>query len=115
MSLLPELNHTADCVCELGEMCADTRPGHGLHALQLSLAAATPSQWIDLVVSAATDTGWVEAYDLDGTPIALWNHRDLADVVSPGDPVALHAAYNVLSAGARRFNVLYRSERPTTR
>ncbi|HWD61405.1 MAG TPA: hypothetical protein VG369_02825 [Humibacter sp.] len=110
MSLLPELDHTADCACELGEMCADIRPGHGLHALQLRLAAATPSQWLDLVVAKVHEDGWVDAYAIDGTPVALWNHRDLAEVVSPGEPVALHAVYNVLSAGSRRFNVLYRAE-----
>jgi hypothetical protein len=29
--------------------------------------------------------------------------------VTPGEPVAVHSIYNVLSAGARRFNVLARA------
>ena len=33
----------------------------------------------------------------------------LAEVVTPGEPVAVHSIYNVLSAGARRFNVLARA------
>lgn len=107
MSPIPELDHTADCACELGEMCADIRPGHGLHALQLRLAAATPSQWVDLIVASVREDGWVHAHSLDGSPVALWNHRDLAQVVSVGEPVALHTGYNVLSAGSRRFNVLH--------
>jgi hypothetical protein len=46
---------------------------------------------------------------LDGATLSLWNHGDLAEVVTPGEPVAVHSIYNVLSAGARRFNVLARA------
>jgi hypothetical protein len=106
MPQLPELDHTAVCECESGAMCADIRPGHGLHALQLRLAAATPSHWRDALVTAVREDGWVEAITLDGSPVSLWNHGDLTDVVAPGEPVALHEVYNVLTAGARRFNVL---------
>lgn len=106
MAQLPELDHTAVCACESGVMCADTRPGHGLHALQLRLAAATPSRWQDALVVAVRENGWVDAVTLDGGSVSLWNHGDLADVVAPGEPVALHTVYNVLTAGARRFNVL---------
>jgi hypothetical protein len=108
MAHLPELDHTASCACEPGAMCADTRPGHGLHALQLRLAAATPSRWDDAVVIGVRD-GWVDAVTLDGAALSLWNHGDLAEVVTPGEPVAVHSIYNVLSAGARRFNVLARA------
>lgn len=110
MTIRADQHHTAECVCELGKMCADIRPGHGLHAVQLRLAAATPSQWQDLIVAAVHENGWVDTFTIDGTPVALWNHRDLAEVVSPGEPVALHPSYNVLSAGSRRFNVLHRPE-----
>lgn len=106
MAHLPELDHTAISVCELGEMCADTRPGHGLHALQLRLSSATPSRWRDALVTHVRDDGWVGVATLDGEHVALWNHGDLAEVVSPGEPVALHGLYNVLVAGSRRFNVL---------
>ena len=106
MAHLPELDQTARCACESGEMCADIRPGHGLHALQLRLAAATPTRWVDAVIVGARADGWVDAATLDGEPVALWNHGDLTTSLAPGDPVALHSVYNVLSAGSRRFNVL---------
>jgi hypothetical protein len=88
MAHLPELDHTASCACESGAMCADIRPGHGLHALQLRLAAATPSRWDDALVVDVCDDGWVSAVTLEGTSVSL------------------HSIYNVLCAGARRFNVL---------
>ncbi|QDZ14014.1 hypothetical protein [Humibacter ginsenosidimutans] len=106
MSQLPELDHTAPCTCESGEMCADIRPGHGLHALQLRLASATPSLWRDALIVGVRDDGWVDAVALDGTAVSLWNHGDLTDSVVAGEPVSLHTAYNVLAAGSRRFNVL---------
>ncbi|MHA7986755.1 hypothetical protein ACX9R5_13215 [Rathayibacter sp. CAU 1779] len=105
MSQLPELDHTATCACESGLMCADIRPGHGLHALQLRLAAATPSRWRDALVVGVRD-GWVDVVTLDGSVVSLWNHGDLTDSVTPGEPIALHTMYNVLAAGSRRFNVL---------
>ncbi|WP_022899657.1 hypothetical protein [Humibacter albus] len=106
MAQLPELDRTAECACESGEMCADIRPGHGLHALQLRLASATPTRWVDAVIVGVRDNGWVDAATLDGTSVALWNHGDLDTSVAQGDPVALHSVYNVLAAGSRRFNVL---------
>jgi hypothetical protein len=106
MAHLPELDHTAECACETGLMCADNRPGHGLHAVQLTLAAATPSQWRDALVVTAHADGWVHAVTLDGASVAWWNHGDLSRTVAAGDPVAWHPAYNVLAAGDRRFNVL---------
>jgi hypothetical protein len=105
MSHLPELDHTATCACESDEMCADTRPGHGLHALQLRLAAATPSRWLDGIVVTVREE-WIDVLTLDGDVLSLWNHGDLAEVATVGEPVALHAVYNVLAAGSRRFNVL---------
>jgi hypothetical protein len=101
-----DLEHTAECACETGLMCADTRPGHGLHAVQLRLAAATPSQWRDALVTGVDDRGRVHAITLDGDPIVWWNHGDLATVATAGEPVAWHPIYNVLSVGDRRFNVL---------
>ncbi|GAB3608138.1 hypothetical protein GCM10027414_02630 [Humibacter ginsengiterrae] len=109
MSVRADQHTAASCAWEQGGMCADNRPGHGLHAVQLRLAAATPSQWQDLLVVRVRNDGWVEAATLDGCPVSLWNHGDLTDVVAAGDPVALHPVYNVLSAGARRFNVLAES------
>lgn len=105
MSVRADQHTTASCAWERDGMCADNRPGHGLHAVQLRLAAATPSQWQDALVVDVRDDGWVDAITLDGGRISLWNHGDLADVVTAGEPVALHAVYNVLWAGARRFNV----------
>ncbi|GAB3805474.1 hypothetical protein GCM10028798_27380 [Humibacter antri] len=106
MSVRADQHTTAPCAWERDGMCADNRPGHGLHAVQLRLAAATPSQWQDAVVVEIRDDRWVDAVTLDGARVALWNHGDLADTVTAGEPVALHAVYNVLSAGPRRFNVL---------
>lgn len=106
MAKRSELDHIASSVCESGAMCADTRPGHALHAVQLRLAAATPSQWVDALVVGVRRGGWVDAVTLGGTAVTVWNHGDLAAVVSAGQPIAVHAVYNVLSAGSRRFNVL---------
>ncbi len=106
MAHVPDSEEAVVHTCESGVGCSDTRPGHNLSAVQLQLAAAAPSHWRDAVVVSAREDGWVEAVTIEGASVSLWNHRDLADTVAPGDPVALHADHNVLAAGQRRFNVL---------
>jgi hypothetical protein len=98
---------TASCAWEQADMCADNRPGHSVHVLQLRLAAATTSKWLDAIVTSVHADGWIELAPLGGgSARRVWNHEDLTRTLSAGDPVALHTLYNVLTAGRRRVNVL---------
>lgn len=92
--------------CGCGAMCADA-PGHVLTAMRLRLATATPSGWRDAIVSAVHADGRIDLADWhDDAPATVWQHADARDVFTPGDVVALHAVYDVLAAGSRRFSVL---------
>ena len=98
---------TASCAWEQADMCADNRPGHSVHLLQLRLAAATTTKWRDAIVVSIAASGWIELAPLNGGAIVhVWNHEDLTTELQPGTPVALHTLYNVLTAGRRRVSVL---------
>jgi len=98
---------TASCTWEQADMCADNRPGHAVHMLQLRLAAATTSKWRDAIVVSAGQDGWIELAPVDGgETLRVWNHEDLSRVAAAGDPVAVHTRYNVLTLGSRRVSVL---------
>ncbi len=102
-----EVRESATCMCVHGGTCSSYAPGHALHLIQSRLAAATPSDWVDAVVESADPvTGDVVVRTiLDAETVTLWNAAGAGDVVVPGTPVALHARYDVLAVGARRFNV----------
>ena len=92
--------------CESATGCASDRPGHGLNALQQRLAAVTASKWRDAIVVAVGTDGFATLVSLDGDGVRrVWHHDAFSGALAPGDPVALHAIYGVLVAGARQFSV----------
>ena len=87
--------------------CAATAPGHALSLIQERLASATPSKWADAVVVSISGAGWIEVAGLsDDSTHILWNHADLTASVRVGDPVAVHAVYDVLAVSDAKYNVL---------
>lgn len=102
------VNHSLqDTLLECHDDCAATVPGHELSLIQERLASATPSKWADAVVVAVSSAGWIEVAVLtDDSTLMLWNHADHTDTVRVGDPVAVHAVYDVLAAGGAKYNVL---------
>ena len=94
--------------CESSAECRSDRPGHGLHAMQERLAAATASKWIDLIVARSTPDGFATLADLEGGDVRrVWHHDAFAGVLRAGEPVALHGLYGVLARGDERFSVAY--------
>ncbi|MCU1528810.1 MAG: hypothetical protein JWP75_2573 [Frondihabitans sp.] len=80
--------------------------GHDLHPIIRRAALATPSQWVDAVVVTASVDGTVSLVRLeDSSPVVLWHHADLGDIVEPGSPVALHGVYGVLAIGDELVSV----------
>lgn len=98
----------AVCMCARGGACSSFAPGHAVHLIQARLVAATPSEWVDAVVTtvdAAAGTIVLHGI-LDDVEIALWNGAGAADAVSAGSPVAYHPRYHALHADGRVYNVL---------
>ncbi len=97
----------AICMCATGGACSSFAPGHAVHLIQARLVSATPSEWLDALVST-TDAadGTLVAHTLDGRVLTLWNGAGAAEQVEPGVPVAFHARYHVLAVGGRLFNTL---------
>lgn len=97
----------AACMCAMGDSCSTYAPGHALHLIQARLASATPTDWIDAIVTA-TDaaSGDLTLRTLEGDEIILWNATGAAAAVAAGSPVALHGRYDVLAAGRALFNCL---------
>lgn len=94
-------------MCTSGDACTVITPGHGLHLVQARLAASTPLQWRDAIVTAvdARDRT-VTVTTLDGAgPRTLFSAAGAAEHVAVGHPVALHEQYRVLAVGGRWFNV----------
>jgi hypothetical protein len=88
-------------------MCVSESAGHALSAIQLRVASATPSKWVDAtVLSVHADGRAVLTPAFGGADITVWNHADLAHILAVGDPIAVHSVYNVLAVGTRRYNVL---------
>lgn len=94
------------CMCAHGGTCSSFAPGHALHLIQARLASATPSEWVDAIVTA-TDAaaGVVRLFALDGTEYEAWNAGGAALEALPGTPVALHTRYGVLAIGRTQYNV----------
>ncbi|WP_022880999.1 hypothetical protein [Gryllotalpicola ginsengisoli] len=85
-------------------LCASVHAGHGLSVMQDRLARATPSRWIDAIVTQVDGDGWLTLATLDGrSRLRVWNHEGVD--VEAGAPVALHDAFHVLAAGGERYNV----------
>ncbi|WP_188675872.1 hypothetical protein [Subtercola lobariae] len=95
------------CAVEFGMECARAAEGHSLHPMRRRLAAATPSKWADAIVSSVSEDGWLELVSVEtSSTVQVWHHHDLAEALSIGEPVALHAAYNVLAVGSEWFSVV---------
>ncbi|HWU60325.1 MAG TPA: hypothetical protein VN045_16500, partial [Microbacteriaceae bacterium] len=45
-----EGRHAVECTCEQPSMCVSESAGHALSAIQLRVASATPSKWVDATV-----------------------------------------------------------------
>ncbi|WP_375384577.1 hypothetical protein [uncultured Microbacterium sp.] len=97
----------AACMCIHGGSCSTFAPGHALHLIQLRLVAATPSEWVDAIVTTVDAEGNLSLQSVsDGSPIVVWSGAGASDAVEVGTPVAVHERYHVLAVGDRRFNVL---------
>ncbi|WOF24627.1 hypothetical protein N8K70_08235 [Microbacterium betulae] len=100
------VEHTDVCLHEAGALCAEVGPGHDMHMLQRRVVAATPSRWVDAIAGATSEDGWLDLHGLDGRVVTrVWHHESLRRTVLPGEPVALHAGYHVLSVGDTWLNV----------
>lgn len=100
-----EVRERETCMCTSGEACSSFAPGHALHLIQARLAAATPSEWRDAVVTSSdADSGEIVLHTLaDGVAVTLWHAASTG--LAPGEPVAIHGRYAVLAARGRRLNV----------
>ena len=97
----------AICMCAHGRACSSFAPGHAVHLIQARLVSATPSEWVDAIVTTAdTAEGTLLLHTLDGRALALWNGSGAAAVVTAGAPVAYHERYHTLAVGSRLFNAL---------
>lgn len=98
----------AACMCVHGAVCTSFAPGHALHLIQARLCAATPSDWEDGIVEEAdAATGAIVVRPLSGGErLELWSGAGAARDVQAGAPIAVHARYDVLAVGSRRYNVL---------
>lgn len=101
-----EVRERAACMCADGRACSSFAPGHALHLIQARMASATPSEWVDAIVTAAdAGTGDIRLSTLDGAEHDAWNAGGAALEAVPGTPVALHARYGVLAIGRTQYNV----------
>ncbi|AUG30075.1 MULTISPECIES: hypothetical protein [Microbacterium] len=96
----------AICMCATGGACSSFAPGHAVHLIQARLVSATPTEWVDAIVTHADADGTVVVASLDGDVIELWNGAGAAAELPTGSPVAYHRRYHVLNAGGRLFNAL---------
>ena len=115
-NIKPGAQDVMQCADAFHESCSATAAGHAISALQERVAAATPRKWRDGVVSSVTSDGWIGIELLaSGETAWVWNHSAAAigaatigaeRAISVGQPVALHALYNVLALGSERISVL---------
>lgn len=97
----------AICMCARGGACSSFAPGHAVHLIQSRLVSATPTEWVDALVSAVDAAeGTVVVHTLDGRAITVWNGawRGATDEIVVGAPVSFHERYHALSTGVRLFN-----------
>lgn len=85
--------------------CASLAPGHGLHPIRATAAAAT-TRWTDAIVESANTSGVIELVTVfTGRHHVVWSHHDAARTLRPGDAVALHQQYGILAMGRTRWSV----------
>jgi len=97
----------AICMCARGGACSSFAPGHAVHLIQARLTSASPTEWVDAVVSQIHDDGTLVLHTLDGARVELWNGAGAGQSVAAGEPVALHPRYHALSVAGRLFNALF--------
>ncbi|WP_029146255.1 hypothetical protein [Microbacterium luticocti] len=101
-----EVRERVACMCGHGDVCSSYAPGHALHLIQARLAAATPLEWADALVTATdASSGTLVLHTLDGESHTVWNAGAAALEATPGTPVALHRRYHVLAVGRAQYNV----------
>jgi hypothetical protein len=106
-NLTPGVQQVMRCSTAAGEACTQHGAGHALLPLQERVTAATPSKWLDGIVTSVSADGWLGVDLLEGTEtVWLWHHADLTASARPGQPVAVHALYHALAVGRERHNVL---------
>jgi len=95
-------------MCVHGHACSSFAPGHAVHLIQARLVSATPSEWVDAIVTESdAETGTLVLHTVaDDRAIVLWNGGGAAEELSPGAPVGFHSRYHVLSGGGRQYNAL---------
>lgn len=105
--------HSMQCTHPGGHGCDNQGAGHTIRPIQARVASATSTKWVDGIVVSVTADGWIgirflEHDDEHGAADTawLWNHTDLTDHLGLGDPVAVHALYNVLASGRSRISVV---------
>ncbi len=57
----------AICMCATGGACSSFAPSHAVHLIQARLVSATPTEWVDAIVTHADADGTVVVASLDGT------------------------------------------------
>jgi hypothetical protein len=106
-NLTPPVTVAMLCAQSHGAACTSTAAGHGVSAIRDRVTAATPSKWLDAIVTGFGDENWVELRLVETDQVVqVWNHRDLGALVTVGDPVALHGLYDTLAIGSARVSVL---------
>jgi hypothetical protein len=106
----PSVHHDRSTVdpimCAPGSDCDTLSAGHSLSFMRHRLAAATPSKWVDAIVSEVVSDGRIRVTTVgDRGEVVLWHHADLTSILEIGEPVALHSVYQVLAAGSNWVNV----------
>jgi len=96
----------AICMCATGGACSSFAAGHAVHLIQARLVSATPTEWVDAIVTDVDADGVVELVSLDGATVHLWNGAGATDILTEGAPVAFHPRYHALHANGRLFNAL---------
>lgn len=80
--------------------------GHELHPIRRAAAAATPSLWVDAVVTRLADDGTFEITDIfTGGRFTLWNHRDVTPLTAVGELASYHPTYGVVALGPEWLSV----------
>jgi hypothetical protein len=102
---------TAPAAREVLPMCATTacsctRAGHETLPIQTRVASASPTGWLDAVVTEVAAGGWIEARLVaDDHAVALWHHEA---VFALHEPIAVHAGAGLAHVGGRAVSVARR-------
>lgn len=80
-------------------MCGPTVVA-GLHPIRLRAALATPSAWVDAIVTSISgDRRTAALHSLDGRALLVAGGPEAIALLTVGAPVAVHRLYEVLATG----------------